>query len=246
MTAYDEGLQGHTVVVVGGAGGIGRAVCATIASVGGRPLRVDLRRDAEHETIEADVLDPGETARRIAGAVDGEIHGLVYAAGIHEHTRFPRLDLSEWRQVMDVNARGVLFLVQALVDRFASAASIVAVTSVEETIPVGVTGPTTPAYAASKAALGSIVRSLAPPLGARGIRINAVAPGLVQTPLSAPVVAAAEQRTARRTPLGRWAQPEDIADVIAFLLSSDAGFITGASIGVDGGFSLGQLRGNDV
>jgi len=249
--AGGESFEDRSYVVFGGAGGMGWATCARLAEAGARVLAVDI--DAERgraaeaelgiEFIQGDVLDLEPVKAGIEERLEA-IDGLVYAAGIHEHGRFPAVSEEEWDRVFAVNVRGPFFLIQALMERFRSpGASIVAITSLEEFIPVAIVSSTTPAYAGSKAALGLASKSLATHLGAQGIRINSVAPGLVRTPLSASVLDTAEEWTARRTPLGRWADPEDIADVILFLLSDDAGYVTGQSITVDGGFGLGQIRG---
>jgi NAD(P)-dependent dehydrogenase (short-subunit alcohol dehydrogenase family) len=120
---------------------------------------------------------------------------------------------------------------------------IVNVTSLEEQLPSSLFPPlTTPIYAASKGALGLLTRSLAPTLGARGIRINTVAPGYVHTPLSAPLRELAEPWTVAQTPLRLWAEPDEIADVVLSLLSDDPRYVTGTSLRVDGGFALGPQR----
>jgi NAD(P)-dependent dehydrogenase (short-subunit alcohol dehydrogenase family) len=108
-------------------------------------------------------------------------------------------------------------------------------------------GATSSIYASTKAALRSLTETLAVELGPRGIRVNAVAPGLIRTPLTA--AAQADERDPwirSHTPLGRWGDPEDIADVVGFLASPASRFMTGTTLVVDGGISLGQIRGSDA
>jgi NAD(P)-dependent dehydrogenase (short-subunit alcohol dehydrogenase family) len=107
-------------------------------------------------------------------------------------------------------------------------------------------GATSPVYASTKAALRSLTETLAVDLGPRGIRVNAVAPGLIRTPLTSR--AQADERDAwirSHTPLGRWGEPADIADVVGFLAAPASRFMTGTTLVVDGGISLGQIRGSD-
>jgi 3-oxoacyl-[acyl-carrier protein] reductase len=239
-----------TIVVTGGAGGgIGGGVSRGLAEEGAEVVIVDIDESGRERASElggrfvaADLTDPGAGAANVAVSVD-QIHGLVNCAGTLEGSRFPELGVDDWERVLSVNAAAPLFLIQALFDRFVEGSAVVNVTSLEERLPMALRPPlTTPIYAASKAALGLLTRSLAPVLGTRGIRINSIAPGYVHTPLSAPLRETAEPWTAAQTPLRRWAQPDEIADAVLFLLSDDARFITGASLRVDGGFALGPQR----
>lgn len=243
-------FAGKTLVVTGGAGaGIGGAICRRLAEEEAELVIVDVDERGEEVAaglggrfVKADLSDPQEGARIVVAAVD-RLDGLVNGAGTLERTRFPQIDASEWAPVLSINAGAPLFLIQALFDRIADGGSVVNITSLEERLPIAMRRPlTTPIYAASKAGLGLITRSLAPALGQRGIRINSVAPGYVHTPLSAPLRADAEPWSAAQTPLRRWAQPEDLADAVLFLLGDDSTYITGISLRVDGGFALGPQR----
>jgi len=246
-------FDARTIVVTGGAGaGIGGAIAGGLAQEGAEVVIVDVDERGEEVArelggrfVRADLSDPPTGAKTVAAEVD-QLHGLVNAAGVIERDRFPDLDIMEWQRVQHVNAASPLFLIQALFDRIADRGAIVNITSVEERLPIALRRPlTTPIYAASKAGLGLITRSLAPVLGERGIRVNSVAPGYVDTPLSAPLREMVEPWSASQTPLQRWAQPEEIADAVLFLLGDDSSYITGTSLRVDGGIALGPQRGKD-
>ena len=148
------------------------------------------------------------------------------------------VDADNWAAVVDVNLRAEALLVRALLPAFRDAkpgSAIVGISSVE-----AIHGNAAlPAYCASKAGLLGLTRSLAHRLGLEGIRVNAVCPGAVDTPMLAPLLAFDEARTQleARIPLGRVAPPEEIARVVRFLLSDDAAYVHGASIVVDGGMT---------
>jgi NAD(P)-dependent dehydrogenase (short-subunit alcohol dehydrogenase family) len=245
-------FDGSTIVVTGGASGIGRAVATELSRLGARVLIVDRDRDGGERVasetgsvfVEADLIDPTAAIDSIRANAD-ELHGLVNTAGINEPSRFPEITAVDWDRVVAVDARAPLFLIQGVLDLFPpSGGSIVNVTSIEAVVGVGAIGPTTPVYAAAKAGLNAIGVSLASQLGPRRIRINSIAPGFVHTPLSAPLREQAEPWTSARTPLRRWAQPEQIADAVIFFLSDDSEFITGTALAVDGGVALGVIRGD--
>jgi NAD(P)-dependent dehydrogenase (short-subunit alcohol dehydrogenase family) len=242
------------VVVTGGASGIGRATCVALAEVG-RPVAVwDINGDgatqvAQHCAdeygvttigVEVDVSNTdaltGATQRTI-GVVE-KIGGLVHAAGIGGPGPVTLLSDESWDAVLDVNLRAGAMLTKQLHPNLRAAgpgSAVVYISSVEAFF-----GSTfLAAYCASKAGLLGLTRSAAHTLGADGIRVNAVCPGAVDTPLLAPLLAMPGMRETfeQRTPLGRVAQPADIARVVRFLLSDDAAFITGASVVVDGGLT---------
>lgn len=241
-------FAGRAYLVTGGAGGIGGAIARGLAAEGAELTIVDIDSRGEELAAElgarfiaADLGEPSAAVSAIEAAVE-RLDGLVNAAGIAEASRFPALTAADWEQVMRVNAAAPLFLIQALCDRISDGGSIVSVTSLEEQLPIGVVGPMTPVYVASKAALASMARSLAPSLGERRIRINSVAPGIVDTPLAAAVKERGEAWTSTQTPLGRWARPEEIADVVLFLLGDETTYVTGTTVQVDGGIGLGPQR----
>lgn len=241
------------VVVTGGGSGIGRA-CALALADAGRPVAAwDLNEDGARETaglartrsVEAigrrlDVTDSASFAEAVREAREalGPIGGLVHAAGVAGPVPVPFLEEDAWDAVLDVNLRAEALLVKALLPALretGAGAAIVGISSIE-----GLTGNgMIPAYCASKSGLLGLTRSMAHALGAEGIRVNAVCPGAVDTPMLAPLLALPEAvaRLQDRIPLGRVAKPDDIARVVRFLLSDDAGYITGTYVVVDGGMT---------
>jgi len=244
------------VVVTGGASGIGRACAAALVEVG-RPVAIwdrdgDGARAAASElgdgndgsgvatmACEVDVTDEAGLAPAVAATRDaiGAIGGLVHSAGVVGLDPIDTLDAAAWDRVLDVNLRAEALVVTALLSELRAAgpgAAVVGVSSIEAIVGNGAI----PAYCASKAGLLGLTRSLAISLGAEGIRVNAVCPGYVDTPMTAPHLSAtpeARALVAARVPLGRIAAPEEIGRVVRFLLSDDASYITGAELVVDGG-----------
>jgi NAD(P)-dependent dehydrogenase (short-subunit alcohol dehydrogenase family) len=240
------------VVVTGGGSGIGRAICLALAEAG-RPVAAwDLDGAAAAETatmcagvkthsLGLDVRASDGLGAAVAAAREalGPIGGLVHAAGVSGPMPIDFMTDDAWDAVLDVNLRAEAMLVRAFVDTLREGmpgASIVGIASVEAIVGNGMI----PAYCASKAGLLGLTRSLAHRLGLEGIRINAVCPGAVDTPMLAPVLAMpeAKKQLENRIPLKRIAQPSDIAKVVRFLLSDDAAYVHGAAIVVDGGMTV--------
>jgi NAD(P)-dependent dehydrogenase (short-subunit alcohol dehydrogenase family) len=236
-------------VVTGGSGGIGRACCERLARDGFEVLSVDaVAPSGAHPGthVTADLLDVDAAIAAIRAARE-RVDVLVNGAGVVEAARFGDVGLADWDRVVGVNARAPFFLLQGLVDRMAPGSAVVGIASIEAVTVLSMSGATSSVYASSKAALRSLTETLAVELGPRGIRVNAVAPGLIRTPMTARAQADERDRWIRsHTPLGRWGEPEDIADVVGFLASPAARFMTGTTLVVDGGISLGQVRGRDV
>lgn len=230
----------HTVaLVVGGASGIGRACAQALAAAGWSTVVADLRPSADQPgAVALDVRDVAavrSTVRRVS-AEHGELGAVVYAAGTARVTPLGEIGEREWELVRSVNLDGAFHVLQACVPAMASGASFTLISSVDSHAPVlGLSH-----YSAAKAGAEALIRAAALELGARGIRANAVLPGVVRTPLMAPQLDRPEVAAAfvEQTPLGAIAEPAEIADVVCFLASAGARWITGACLPVDGGMSL--------
>lgn len=242
------------VVVTGGGSGIGRATCIALAATG-RPVAAwDMSAEGAEETaahcrddygVEAvactvDVRDKQsiEAAAEATTTALPSVGGLVHAAGVAGPMPIDFMDEEAWDAVLDVNLRGQAFAVQALLPALKAAnpgSAVVGIASVEALVGNGMI----PAYCSSKAGVLGLTRSLAQRLAVDGIRINAVCPGAVDTPMLAPLLAIPEarKRMEDRIPLRRVADPADIAAVIRFLLSDDARYVHGSAVVVDGGMT---------
>jgi NAD(P)-dependent dehydrogenase (short-subunit alcohol dehydrogenase family) len=247
-------MSTSAVIVTGGGSGIGRA-CALACAEGGRAIAAwDLDgAGAEATAKEAnerfgvaaigrslDVTDSATFADAAAEARDalGPIGGLVHAAGVGGAVPVPFIDEAAWDAVLDVNLRAEALLVKELLPHLrevGAGAAVVGISSVEGLSGNGML----PAYCSSKAGLLGLTRSMAHAFAPEGIRINAVCPGAVDTPMLAPLLAmpAARARLEERIPMQRIADPIDIARVVRFLLSDDANYVTGTYIVVDGGMT---------
>lgn len=228
----------RTVLVTGGARGIGRAIAERLAESGwrviityltGRNEAEELARTHDVQIRQVDLADRAETvdfAQQICEEVP--LTALVNNAGILEKEPFEEMTLDAWDRTMAVNVTAPLILAQAIGPSLSAGGSIVNIASTDAYVGSfhGI------AYSASKAALLSVTRSLANVLGPRGVRVNAVTPGWVDSG-----ILTESYEAATLTPLGRNGHPDDIAKVVAFLLSSEAAFITGASIVTDGGYT---------
>lgn len=237
------------VVVTGAASGIGRA-CAEVLVADGRSVALWDRSPAVTEVagglgMTAVVLDVTDTAQVEAAAERsaaelGGVGGFVHAAGAVSVDPVGALTPELWGAVVDVNLRAHALITQALLPhlRRAPGAAVVGIASIE-----GLVGNAAiPAYCASKAGLLGLTRSMAAQLGPEGIRVNAVSPGFVETPMLDLALSVPElrERFEASSPLGRIAQPVEVAYAVAFLLSDRAGFITGEQLVVDGGTSSTQ------
>lgn len=232
----------RSVLVSGGGAGLGAAIAARFAADGDRVGVLDIDGDAarlvadllDGEALQASATDPAG----VGAALDrfGAPDVTVCAAGI---VRFgPLLDLDEtsWREVIDTNLTGTFTVARAAARRLADqrrAGSIIVLTSINGIAP----GVHAGAYGATKAALGLLVRQMALEWAPLGIRVNAVAPGLIDGGMSAPIYADPAIRAARegRVPLGRLGTVDDVAGAVHWLASSEAAYITGQELVVDGG-----------
>lgn len=241
-------FSGKVAVVTGGSRGIGAAIARRLATEGAQ-LAILCRNNskAAESTLQrvreagattalfyADVADEAavQTATREIVKRFGRIDVLVNNAGIFDTAPVGQISRQSFQNQFFTNAWSVLATTQAALDHFPSTGgSIVNISSSLAIRPE----VETVVYSASKAAVDSLTFGCAIELGARGIRVNAVAPAITRTDMTAGILAEQLKNEAHLTPLGRLAEPEDIADAVAFLCSDDARWITGRSILVDGG-----------
>jgi 3-oxoacyl-[acyl-carrier protein] reductase len=245
----DRELDGRVALVTGGSRGIGAAVCAELGAAGARVV-VNYVRDAaaaervcdgiraaggEAVAVPGDVSTPAGAQALVDGVEQdvGEIDVLVNNAGITRDNLIMKLSEDDWRQVIDTNLAGAFFTCRAVARPMLKRrrGAIVNMSSV-----VGVHGnPGQTNYAASKAGLIGLTKALAKELGGRGVRVNAIAPGYIETELTDALPEEARTEILRSTPLRRLGRPADVAAAVRFLASDAAAFVTGDVLAVDGG-----------
>jgi 3alpha(or 20beta)-hydroxysteroid dehydrogenase len=226
---------GKVIVVTGAGRGQGAAEAAALAAEGAQVIAADLEAppDAERVTgVALDVADPDGWAALAALARErfGRVDGLINNAGITSRVRIGDVALEDWNRVLAVNVTGAMLGIQALLGLMGPGASIVNVGSL-----AGLTGHYTAAYTTSKWAIRGLTHSCATELGPRGIRVNAVHPGYIETPMTASAPPSFLRANVELTPLGRGGQPEEVAALMVFLMSDESSFVSGAEIPVDGG-----------
>ncbi|GAA3583785.1 SDR family oxidoreductase [Amycolatopsis ultiminotia] len=230
-------FDGKVAVVTGGASGIGAATAALLAARGAQVVAADRKPAEPADSVtpwRCDVTDPGSVRALVDGVLQrfGRLDVLIANAGIWRQRPFLELSTEEWDEVLDVNLRGC-FLVCRQVARAMAAAgggSIVVTASTNSTIAE----PDTAHYNAAKGGLLMLVRSMAVDLAQFGIRVNAVAPGTIETPLNRAALAESDDAFAF-PPAGRWGTADECATAAVFLASGEAAYITGTSLTVDGG-----------
>jgi 3-oxoacyl-[acyl-carrier protein] reductase len=245
-------LSGKSALVTGASRGIGRASALALARMGAQVLVHYSSGVKEAEAVVAEIRKAGgradaiaadlsapdgahKLAKQVRAVVGARLDILVANAGISKSATVEETTVEDFDRLFAVNVRAPFFLVQQLLPVLSEGSSIVFLSSLAARAVVG----TIPAYAATKAAIDTLVKHFASMLGARGVRVNAVAPGVVATDMSNFTKTDAGRDFALdMQALKRLAQPDDIGGVVAFLASEDARWITGDTIRVDGGSKL--------
>ncbi len=242
-------LEGQVALVTGAARGIGLAIARELAAGGARVAVVDLEEEASrvaaaslpgrgHEGFRCDVRDPGGAAETVAAVEEalGGISILVNNAGVTRDGLLIRLSDEDWDLVLEVNLRGTFNFTRAAARGMMKrrAGAIVNIASVIGLM--GNAGQTN--YAASKAGIIGLTKSVARELAARGVRCNAIAPGFIRTEMTARLKPETVEMMQAQIPMGRLGDPEDVARVARFLAGPWAEYITGQVVTVDGGMVM--------
>lgn len=250
-------LEGKTAIVTGAAGGIGREISAAMSAAGARVVAVDRDAQGLEETssfadagriapLTLDLLAEGAGTRVVEGTLDahGGMDVLVNCAGIFPTSPAMELETDEWDRVLGLNLRAPFLLSQAFARHVARSGNPGNVVNIASS--AGVTArPGIAHYCASKAGLMMLTRVLAIEWAEHDIRVNAVAPGLVETPGVEELLRSEEGRHEHRKkltriPMSRTGTPQEIAEAVIYLASDASSFVTGHTLVVDGGYSAGH------
>jgi 3-oxoacyl-[acyl-carrier protein] reductase len=244
------GLEGKVVLVTGGSRGIGAAISRRFAALGSR-VAIVYRSDQAAATklagelagtdrrcvaVKGDVAEPDDIKAVVASTVEqfGGIDVLVNCAGIGGNRLLGKMDAPFIRKIMDTNVLGTVLMAEESLPHLASPGGrIINISSGLAYRPI----PGSSVYSASKAAVVALTHALGKELGPRGITVNCVAPGVIETDMTTAILAERGDQILAMTPLARIGQPDDIAGIVTFLASSEAGWITGRTIIADGGIT---------
>lgn len=242
------GLSGRTAVITGAGGGIGKAVALELSANGVYCNVLDRANELVDATVAQILENGGQATGHVCDVTDEpNIESvaasiktcdiLVNAAGLVRPGALAELKTSEWEDLLKVNLTGYFLMARTFTPHLVASGngSMIHIASISSTNPQGSSG----AYSVSKAAVVVMSKQLAFELGPKGVRSNTVSPGLVRTPMTEAYyqVGDVAQRRDAAVPIGRVAKPDDIADIVTFLASDRARYITGADLIADGGFS---------
>jgi 3-oxoacyl-[acyl-carrier protein] reductase len=241
-------LSGHTALVTGASGGIGGAIAralhrqgAAVALAGTRPAALAAfaaMLESRAHVLTADFVDPTAPDRllREAEAAMGRVDILVNNAGMTRDNIALRLRDEDWQAVIDINLTAAFRLTRAALRGMIRRRNgrVISISSV-----VGVTGNAGQAnYAAAKAGLFGMTKSLAAETASRGVTVNCIAPGMITSPMTDKLGEEQRSRIAARIPMGRFGTPDDIAAAVVYLASAEAGYITGQTLHINGGMAM--------
>jgi 3alpha(or 20beta)-hydroxysteroid dehydrogenase len=228
-------LRDRVVVVTGAAQGLGAAIATAAADAGATVIGADLTPTAPDDRVEMRQLDVTDERQWEDFAAwlrreHGACHGLVNNAGITMRIRLGEVSLKDWNRTLAINVTGPLLGMQALMDMMSAGSSIVNIASI-----AALSGHFAVPYTASKWALRGLSRAASLELGPRGVRVNAVMPGLMATAMTSDVPPTVAEALMSSVPLGRAATTADVAATVVFLLSEESSYLSGLEIPIDGG-----------
>lgn len=245
--------EGRVALITGAGSGIGRAITLRLAGDGARVAVVDVKADAAQATVHlveqaggtaialtADVRDRAQVSRAVEDTVAqlGRLDLLANNAGVVRMANFENLTDDEWDFVVDVNLKGQFIVGQLASRAMTAGGAIVNLATIESEVVVSSSGSCQPHYNASKGGVTMLTKAMAVELSAKGIRVNAVAPGPINTGFAGGDITSPEAMAfiGQRVLVHRVGEPEDVANLVSFLLSDQASFIDGVQIPIDGGW----------
>ncbi|HEY3330314.1 MAG TPA: 3-oxoacyl-[acyl-carrier-protein] reductase [Capsulimonadaceae bacterium] len=245
-------LTGKSALVTGGGTGIGKAICLALAAAGAKVAVANRSSIAAAQAVADEIKAAGGEAIALQGDVAraedadnfvqqvltsfGALDIVVNNAGTTRDTLLMRMSEDDWDTVLDTNLKGTFLVTRAAIKPMMKArrGKIVNITSV-----MGLIGnPGQANYSASKAGIIGFTRTVAKEVGSRNIQVNAVAPGFIETPMTDSLKPELKETVTKQIPAGRLGNPDDVAKLVTFLCSSDADYITGQTITVDGGMTI--------